>query len=566
MARRSSCATGLRALLRLARVHHLAQRAARRGRGRTTASSSSTRPHPHGHREREARARLEVARASASSPATHHARRGRDLQRRRRHVHPGPGPPFSTRVDPSTSSTSASTRPGRSDDAAPFNLYLRCSTSTTTPTPRGVNTTTTSPSPTWSRGSPSSPTSASAWSTDMSTLRALGLGALLPSAAAASSTPPGTSKTFRVLGVQVTNASRASDPDGRSRPARRPPRSPPDDPTPGRAVTIVWLLLPADRARGQHLRLRRRPTTSAAHRAHGDADGAADGGVRRRPPGRSRIQALAFACAGGTPGFDPNTRLPTCNGAGARVDHRRPPDHHPHARDRGDEPRPELTEVVFWGAILTNPVVLREGDVRARVSRSALATVPRPPDPELRVSPERNRRCSTSARAARGRPPGNQFGFFCAASAMGAGPSDASGRGRNWTAPSSTPPSARAARPQSGRRPHRAGRRRFVFNARGRRARRLRRPPLAHSGVVTHRREPRAESSKLARLPAPPSRTLHDITSPAGGAAERLARALTPRPDHPRCAGRGARGRGRCGGLAPEPWMLSSRRATPRAA
>jgi len=179
-------------------------------------------------------------------------------------------------------------------------------------------------------------------------------------------------KTFRVVGVQITNATRTTDP----RAAEVAPGETARlalttyDPMPGRAVNVVWIFCPQTARMGN--------TFGCAPSAEFPPltgptvtlpiPRTVDFGVD--PVGRSRIQAIALACAGGAIAFDANTRLPTCTGPGAesvtvlrsivvRTQETDPVNHNP-----------ELTEVVFYpGAVLSNPVVLREGDASLRVPR-----------------------------------------------------------------------------------------------------------------------------------------------------------------------------------------------------
>jgi hypothetical protein len=225
-------------------------------------------------------------------------------------------------------------------------------------------------------------------------------------------------KTFRVLGVQVTNVSRPAEPLAAEVAPGETARLSLTvyDPTPQRAVTVVWLFCPQTMRAGNTFgcapsaefpplmgttAMLTVPTTVAF-------------GVD--PVGRSRIQAIAFACAGGTLGFDPNTRQPRCTGDGAEsVTIARSIV----VRTRETTPinrNPALTEVVFYpGGILTNPVVLRENDDSVRVPRCV-------GDPcldhliELRVSEQSRETYETLDIRAQTvtQPERLQFGFFFA--------------------------------------------------------------------------------------------------------------------------------------------------------
>lgn len=256
----------------------------------------------------------------------------------------------------------------------------------------------------------------------MKPLRALGLGALLTVGCGSEFDPAWDLKTFRVLGVQVTNASRASDPRASEIAPGETARLSLTtyDPTPGRAVTIVWIFCPQTMRSGNTFGCAPSnefpPLTGPTVMLTVPRTVAF--GVD--PLGRSRIQAVAFACAGGTIGFDDNTRQPNCTGDGAesvtvarsitiRTRESAAMNHNP-----------ELTEVVFYpGAILTNPVVLREGDASVRVPRCS-------GDPcldhliELRVSPASRERYETLDIRAQlvTQPERLQFGFYFAPPAM----------------------------------------------------------------------------------------------------------------------------------------------------
>jgi hypothetical protein len=225
-------------------------------------------------------------------------------------------------------------------------------------------------------------------------------------------------KTFRVLGVQVTNVSRPSEP----RAAEVAPGETVRltlttyDPMPGRALQVVWLFCPQTERMGNTFGCTPSAEfpplmgTSVSLTIPRTTVFGVD------PQGRSRVQALIFACAGGTPGVDPDTRTPTCTGDAAEsitvirsIVVR--------TRETVEINRnPELTEVVFYpGAVLSNPVVLREGTPTLRVPRCS-------GDPcldhliELRVTPESRELYETlDIRAQRViQPERLQFGFYFA--------------------------------------------------------------------------------------------------------------------------------------------------------
>jgi hypothetical protein len=185
---------------------------------------------------------------------------------------------------------------------------------------------------------------------------------------------------------------------------------------PGRAATVVWIFCPQTARMGNTFGCAPSAEFPPLMGATVSLTVPTTVTFGVDPFGRSRIQAIALACAGGSIGLDPTTRLPTCTGAGAesvtltrsiivRTQEMAEMNHNP-----------ELTEVVFYpGAVLTNPVVLREGDASLRVPRCT-------GDPcldhiiELRVSSASRETYSTlDIRAQRVMQPERlQFGFYFA--------------------------------------------------------------------------------------------------------------------------------------------------------
>ncbi len=130
-------------------------------------------------------------------------------------------------------------------------------------------------------------------------------------------------KTFRVFGVRIDNVSRAgatpANPDAtEASPGERVALTLAyvDPSTTPRAVQVVWIIGAQASRMGNTIGFD--PTT--ADILMGGAEQSYTVPMRAYgvdPQGRARLQALAFACAGGTVGFDATTRQPTCTGTGA---------------------------------------------------------------------------------------------------------------------------------------------------------------------------------------------------------------------------------------------------------
>jgi hypothetical protein len=134
-------APALVALLRLARVHHLPQRAARRAGPGLPHLPVRPDAHPHGHRELPPRPRVGDRRAlPLRHRQPHHPRRGRIFNADSGHVHPGPrAAPFSARNDPFHQLDVRIDKTWTLGARGTFNLYLEVLNVYNNTNPEGVS-------------------------------------------------------------------------------------------------------------------------------------------------------------------------------------------------------------------------------------------------------------------------------------------------------------------------------------------------------------------------------------------------------------------------------------------
>lgn len=196
-------------------------------------------------------------------------------------------------------------------------------------------------------------------------------------------------KTFRVFGAQVTNVTRAtSDPRAAEAAPGEEVRvslaSLDPSPTP-RPLNVAWLFCPQTARAGSSFGCGD-PATTIPRMGADVTFPIPDVRYGTDPFGRARIQGIALACAGGTPGFDPATMQPRCDGAGAesvtmlrsvivRVNETSDVNHNP-----------ELTgAVLYLGGDTRNPVTLG-AEAPARIPRCTTDPCPEHVI-ELQVSP-----------------------------------------------------------------------------------------------------------------------------------------------------------------------------------
>lgn len=228
-------------------------------------------------------------------------------------------------------------------------------------------------------------------------------------------------KTFRVFGARVDNITRGTS---MSAPDPRAAEVAPGetvrltlsyiDPQPSRALTAVWIFCPQTMRSGNTFGCA--PTADLPPQSGTTVTFTVPRSIAFGvdPLGRSRIQAIAFACAGGTIGFNANSRLPACNGDGAESITMTRSIIIRTAETAEMNHNPELTEVIFYP--LGNgqtPVTLMPGDASYRVPR---CTTDPCPDHllELRVSATSRETYTTlDIRGQRVMQPERlQFGFY----------------------------------------------------------------------------------------------------------------------------------------------------------